>query len=191
MRGLDDHDSATAMTDAARRFAMEPLFGPGRNELVAHVPHCARLGITCVETGPCFATVRLPWSEELVGDPIRGVVFGGVITTLLDQASGLAVQCSLPEFKTIATLDLRIDYLRAAAPGVELTARAECYKLTSNVAFVRGSAWDREQADPFASMLATFMLVGPLHPDAWQRAARQRVASAATKDGATLAQGKK
>lgn len=149
---------------------MAPMFGKGRDEMVAHVPQCVRLGIKVDEIGPCRAVVRLPWSEELVGDPVRGVVFGGVITTLLDQASGIAVQCSLPQFMTIATLDLRIDYLRAAEPRHDLVGMAECYKLTSNVAFVRGSAWDRDAADPFASMLATFMLVGPLHPDAWQKA---------------------
>jgi len=149
---------------------MQALFGQGRDELVAHVPQAVRLGMRVHEIGPCFAILRLPWREELVGDPVRRVVFGGVITTMLDQASGIAVQCSLPEFKTIATLDLRIDYLRAAQPGAELTARAECYKLTSNVAFVRGTAWDADEKDPFASMLATFMLVGPLHPDAWQKA---------------------
>ncbi|MFN2375120.1 MAG: PaaI family thioesterase [Candidatus Binatia bacterium] len=158
------------MGDAARTYAMQPMFGTGRDEMVAHVPHCVLLGIRVQEIGPSFATVRLPWNENLIGDPVRGVVFGGVITTLLDQASGIAVQCSLPEFMTIATLDLRIDYLRAAEPRQDLVARAECYKLTSNVAFVRGSAWDRDSADPFASMLATFMLVGPLHPDAWQKA---------------------
>lgn len=149
---------------------MEVMFGTGREEMVAHVPHAARLGIKVVEIGPCFATLQLPWSEDLVGDPVRGVVFGGVITTLLDQASGIAVQCSLYEFKRIATLDLRIDYLRAAEPGHDLNAEVECYKVTNNVAFVRGIAWDRDRSDPFASMLATFMLVGILHPDAWQKA---------------------
>ena len=150
---------------------MEFLFGPGRNEFVEHVPHARQIGMRCTEIGPCFSTVQLPWREELVGDPIRQVVFGGVITTLLDQASGLAVQCSLAEFKRIATLDLRIDYLRAAVPRMDLTARAECYTLTNNVAFVRGSAWDRDEADPFASMLATFMIVGPLDASAWQNRA--------------------
>jgi uncharacterized protein (TIGR00369 family) len=158
------------MTDAARVFAMQAMFGTGRDEMVSHVPHALDLGMKVVELGPCFATLRLPWNERLIGDPVRGVVFGGVITTLLDQSSGIAVQCSLAEFMTIATLDLRIDYLRAAEPGHDLVARAECYKLTNSVAFVRGSAWDRDESDPFASMLATFMLVGPLRPDAWQQA---------------------
>ena len=149
---------------------MEALFGTDGDILVAHVPHAVALGIRVVEVAPHRATVQLPWKEELVGDPVRGVVFGGVITTLLDQASGIAVQCSLYEFKRIATLDLRIDYLRAAEPRHDLNAEVECYKVTNNVAFVRGIAWDRDRNDPFASMLATFMLVGVLHPDAWQKA---------------------
>lgn len=156
------------MSGTERVYAMESFFGRGRDELVLHIPQCVRLGMTVVETSPCRAIVRLPWHQDLVGDPVRGVVFGGVITTLLDQASGLAVQCSLPEFKTIATLDLRIDYLRAAEPRADLFGMAECYKLTNNVAFVRGSAWDRSDEDPFASMLATFMIVGPLNPASWQ-----------------------
>jgi len=89
---------------------------------------------------------------------VGGVVFGGVITTLLDHACGLSVMCSLKEAVGIATLDLRIDYLRAAVPGAELFARAECYKSTGSVAFVRGTAWDADPDDPFATSLATFML---------------------------------
>jgi len=81
-----------------------------------------------------------------------------VITTLLDHAGGLAVSCSLAELTSIATLDLRIDYLRAAEPRCDLLGRAECYRLTRHVAFVRGTAWDRAAEDPFATCLATFML---------------------------------
>jgi uncharacterized protein (TIGR00369 family) len=145
------------MADAPR-YALAALFGEGRTEFVAHIPHCRRLGMEVVHAGPREATVRLPYREELVGDPVRGVVFGGVITTLLDHASGLAVLCSLPELKAIATLDLRIDYLRAAEPGCDLVGRAECYKLGAQVAFVRGTAWDRSPDDPFASLLATMMV---------------------------------
>jgi acyl-coenzyme A thioesterase PaaI-like protein len=58
----------------------------------------------------------------------------------------------------IATLDLRIDYLRPSTPQAPLYARVECYKLTRNVAFTRGAAYNHEQGDPVASMAATFML---------------------------------
>jgi uncharacterized protein (TIGR00369 family) len=140
------------------RYALASLFGTTSRELIEHIPHCIRLGMEVVHVGPHEATVRLPYREELVGDPVRKVVFGGVITTLLDHASGLAVFCSLSELKAIATLDLRIDYLRAAEPGCDLVGRAECYKLGAHVAFVRGTAWDRSPDDPFASMLATMMI---------------------------------
>lgn len=139
-------------------YAVESLFGENRSEFVESVPHCATLGIECVRVGPCTATLKIPWRPELVGDPERGVVFGGVITTLLDQAGGSATLCSLPELVTIATIDLRIDYLRAAEPGLDLFGTAECYKRTRSVAFVRGRAWDRDPDDPFAHCIATFML---------------------------------
>jgi uncharacterized protein (TIGR00369 family) len=142
----------------SERYALEGLFGEGRREFVEWVPHCRTLGMECVRAGPRTVTMRIPYREELVGDPSRGVVFGGVITTLLDQAGGAATLCSLPELVTIATVDLRIDYLRAAAPGLDLFGSAECYKRTRSVAFVRGKAWDRDEGDPFAHAIATFML---------------------------------
>jgi uncharacterized protein (TIGR00369 family) len=141
-----------------RRYGMSSLFGPAKFDIGQFTPHAGRLRMQVIETGPGFATLTLPYHEELIGDPQRGVVFGGVITTLIDQASGLAVACAMEEVGAIATIDLRVDYLRAAEPGRDLFARAECYKLTRNVAFVRATAWDKDQADPFAGCLGTFMI---------------------------------
>jgi len=162
------------MASDERRYALGALFGTGAAELIEHIPHCRRLGMEVVRVAPREATVRLPYREELVGDPVRKVVFGGVITTLLDHASGLAVFCSLPELTAIATLDLRIDYLRAAEPGCDLVGRAECYKLGAQVAFVRGSAWDRSPDDPFASLLATMMVGANTTLSPMARAVRER-----------------
>ena len=81
-----------------------------------------------------------------------------MITTLLDHAGGAATLCSLPEIAPIATIDLRIDYLRAAKPGLDLYGKAECYKRTRSVAFVRGRAWDQSEDEPFAHFIATYML---------------------------------
>ncbi len=142
----------------ADSYALAPLFGPGRDEFVEHVPHCREIGMRCLDVGPCFAVLTIPYRKELVGDPTRGVVFGGVVTTLLDQAGGVATLCSLTEITTIATLDLRVDYLRAARAGADLTGRADCFKRTKSVAFVRGLAHDGDPADPFATCIATFML---------------------------------
>ena len=139
-------------------YALQAFFGKDRDEMVTSIPHAAALGMRVRETGPGLAILSLPYREDFVGDPSRGVVFGGVITTLLDQALGLAVSCSLEDLRPIATLDLRIDYLRRAEPGRTLIGRAECYKVTRAVAFARGLAYEHDESDPFATCLATFMV---------------------------------
>ncbi len=141
-----------------QKYALAAFFGPGREGMSSYTPHAAYLGMKVIETGPGFAVAMLPYRLDLVGDPIRKVVFGGAITTLLDHASGIAVACALDVLRAIATVDLRVDYLRAAAPGCDLYARVECYKVTRNIAFVRGTAYERGPDDPFASCLGTFML---------------------------------
>ncbi len=141
-----------------RPLALAPFFGGDHQQLVRHTPHARALGIRLVQVAPREATLMLPHRPEIIGDPARGVVFGGVITTLLDQACGLTVACSVEVPCAIATLDLRIDYLRAADPGHDLFGRACCTKLTKNVAFIRATAWEHDPEDPFASCLATFML---------------------------------
>jgi uncharacterized protein (TIGR00369 family) len=144
--------------DPPKRYALQSIFGPGHDGMVSHTPHAAHLGIRVVETGPAFGICALPFREELIGDPRRRVIFGGAITTLIDHVSGLAVACAVEELTAIATIDLRVDYLRAAEPDLELYARSDCYRLARNVAFVRAVAWDRSADQPFASALGTFML---------------------------------
>ena len=141
-----------------KRYALGFLFGPGRDEMDSYTPHARHLGMRVVEIGACFAVCTLPYREEIIGDPQRRVVFGGAITTLLDHASGLAIACALEELVPVATIDLRVDYLRAATPGMDLYARSECYRTTRNVAFVRAIAWDDDPSNPFAACMGSFML---------------------------------
>ena len=58
----------------------------------------------------------------------------------------------------MATLDLRIDYMRSAVPNMDLIADAECYKITRSVAFVRAIAHQGDKEDLVASSVASFML---------------------------------
>jgi uncharacterized protein (TIGR00369 family) len=104
------------------------------------------------------ARARVPYSEKLIGDPQTGVVHGGVITGLLDHTCGLAVMAKLRYPMQIATLDLRIDYMRPAKPRVDIIAECECLRVTHEVAFVRGVAHQGDAADPMALCTAAFML---------------------------------
>ena len=53
--------------------------------------------------------MRVPNSDNIVGDPESGIMHGGVVTTLLDSASDCAVLSLTPTEHTVATLNLRID----------------------------------------------------------------------------------
>jgi len=70
----------------------------------------------------------------------------------------LAVWKDLTTFQPIATLDLRVDYMRAARTGRDLLAQAHCYKLTRNVAFVRAFAFEDDPSDPVAAAQATYII---------------------------------
>lgn len=126
--------------------------------MIAAVPYNAALGLSVVDFGPGTATIRLPFKPHLVGNPETGVLHGGVVTGLVDATCGLSVFMKLPEPTRIATLDLRIDYLKPATPGLDLLSRAECYKLGKQVAFVRAWAYHDTPDDSIASAAGTFMI---------------------------------
>jgi uncharacterized protein (TIGR00369 family) len=129
-------------------------------------PHAVAIGMETVSLEDAVANLRLTYKPELVGDPDTGVLAGGVVTALLDHSCGQAVMAALGSPTPVATLDLRIDYMRAAEPGLDVHARAHCYKLTHSIAFVRATAYDRDVSDPVATAQATFMLTGQIEPTA-------------------------
>jgi uncharacterized protein (TIGR00369 family) len=126
--------------------------------LIAHVPHARLLGMIVLDVKPQECWIKVPYSADLVGNLETGVVHGGVITTLLDQCGGSAVMASLEELVSIATLDLRIDYMKPATAGLDIIGYSHCYKLTRNIAFARGIAYHDRPEDPIATAVGTFML---------------------------------
>jgi uncharacterized protein (TIGR00369 family) len=116
------------------------------------------LGLRLAATAEAEATCVLPYTEALVGDPETGAIHGGAISTLVDIACGSAACMRMKRLRPIVTLELRIDHLRPSRPGRELTAHAECYALTSSVAFVRALIHDGDAADAVASAQGTFRL---------------------------------
>ncbi len=122
------------------------------------LPHCRELGLKIISLEPGRAVMRLDYSDRLVGNPHTGVIHGGVISTVIDTAAGMAASSSVPVKSAVATLDLRIDYLKPALPGKAVFAEAECYRLTKSVAFVRALAHQGDRDDPVAHCVASFML---------------------------------
>ena len=127
--------------------------------------HGSRLGVVFHASGADWAELALPYREDMIGDIDSGVLASGPIIALMDMATSIAVWIRRGGFVPHATLDLRIDYLRGAAPGRTVIGRGECYRLTRSISFVRGQAHDGDPDDPIAHVAGTYMnLDGPAAP---------------------------
>lgn len=123
------------------------------------LPHSAAMDMRIISAEEGEAVLMLPYADMLVGDVVTGVLSGGAITALLDTCCGTAVFAARAKgILSIATLDLRIDYMRPATPGKAVYAHAECYRMTRSVAFVRALAWTETRDKPVATAAAAFIL---------------------------------
>lgn len=150
------------MTDQAPKSLMDLppgfVFDPARaSKFTTRHGHGGWLGIAHHAHGPDWVELALPWREELVGVADTGVLASGPIISLMDNATSMAVWTLAGRFMPHATLDLRVDYMRAAVPGRTVIGRGECYKLTRQIAFIRGIAYDGDADDPVAHVTGTFM----------------------------------
>ncbi|SEK90167.1 uncharacterized domain 1-containing protein [Atopomonas hussainii] len=133
---------------------------PRAERFLSVLRHCQNLGMTVEQADAKGLVLRLPYSDGIVGDPETGVVHGGAITTLMDTTCGISTVCVLPEFEICPTLDLRIDYMHPAEPGKAIYGFAECYRVTPNVIFTRGVAYQDDRANPIAHVVGAFMRMG-------------------------------
>ncbi|MDN5872877.1 MAG: PaaI family thioesterase, partial [Sinobacteraceae bacterium] len=105
---------------------------------------CCRLRMSC--RGAFMATLG------------SSTVHNGIVTALIDSTCGCAVAARIGHPERIATLDLRVDYLRPAQSQTELFCEAVCHSVASNIAFVRATVWQvEEDKQPIATAVATFM----------------------------------
>lgn len=81
------------------------------------IPFHSFLGLIVEEIRPGYARLRLPFRPEFIGDPRRPAIHGGVIATLVDTCAGSTVWASGSPDDQVATIDMRVDYLRPAEPA--------------------------------------------------------------------------
>ena len=134
-------------TDIARQF-------------IEAIPHSKALGMELTDMGDGIAVIEMPYDEKLVGDPETGVIHGGAVSALMDTCCGAAVMSHPENPGGTATIDLRIDYMRAATPGQRIKATATCYHVTRTVAFVRATAVDEDEDNPVSAATGSFTVEG-------------------------------
>lgn len=121
-------------------------------------PYGKELNMVVESDDPEWCVMRTPFDPRFAASQASGGAHGGIVTALLDSCFGLAVLARLQALRGIATLDLRIDHLIPAHPGKDILGGAVCYKVTENLAFLRGCAYHKTADDPIATASATFML---------------------------------
>ncbi|MBY6088813.1 PaaI family thioesterase [Maritimibacter alkaliphilus] len=127
-----------------------------KEHFAKELPYVAALNMRFDDLTAGVAVMTMPYDARLVGDPESGVIHGGAVSALMDTTCGAAVFSHPEASMGTATIDLRIDYMRAAKPGCAITARAECYHVTRSVAFVRATATDGEGDTPVATATGAF-----------------------------------
>lgn len=101
------------------------------------------LGLRVVSFDPKAPQLRFDMRPELVGNPTRQILHGGVISATLDVTGGFAIMLALYEeakephktFPNMGTIDLRVDYLRPGR-GRHFTATGRIVRKGSRIAVV-------------------------------------------------------
>lgn len=135
------------------------IFKPMLKIAMERTGHGAALGFQLTKVGRGEVEMTFPYKEEVIGNPVTGVVHGGVIVSLLDTCCGCAAITMLTSAAITPTMDLRLDYMHPAQPHKPIYVAAKVYRDTSNVMFCRGSAWQDDRENPIAHCVATFMKV--------------------------------
>lgn len=125
-------------------------------QFIEAIPHARALGMQLTELGEGRAVIAMPYDPKLIGEPKTGVISGGAVSAVMDTCCGAAVMSHPAAPGATATIDLRIDYMRAANPGQTIVATATCYHITRSVAFVRATAVDDDTDRPVAAATGAF-----------------------------------
>lgn len=125
-------------------------------QFIQAIPHAQELGMKLTNIGGGTAEISMPYDTKLIGDPNTGVIHGGAVSALMDTCCGAAVMSHPDAPGGTATIDLRIEYMRAATPGQAITTKATCHHISRNVAFVRAVAMDDDKDRPVATATAAF-----------------------------------
>lgn len=125
-------------------------------QFIQAIPHAKALGLELLDIDAGKATISMPYNDRLIGDPESGVVHGGAVSAMLDTCCGAAVIAHPDNPGITATIDLRIDYMRAATPGQTIVTHAHCHHLTRSVAFVSAVAHDDNADMPVARAEGSF-----------------------------------
>lgn len=134
------------------------------------IPFNRQLGLEIEHIEIGYARLRFDMRDELVGNYLRDVLHGGVISATLDVTCGLvafidmattieggaSMDRKLERFERLGTIDMRVDYLRPGT-GKAFTASARTVRAGKRIAVIRGELHD-DAGGLVASAVCTYLV---------------------------------
>ena len=111
------------------------------DERIKLAPFHQWLGIEVTAVNEDDVEFRVPWREEFFVNKKAGYAHGGILAAIIDSAGDYALAAKLG--RPYPTVDMRIDYHRAAVPG-DMIIRAKVIKLGKIVSVAEASVFDEE-----------------------------------------------
>ncbi len=137
---------------AEAKYTMESL-----EQRLAVGPFNRWLGFKVLKMDDSGLELKATWREDWVVGLERGYTHGGILASIIDVAADYAIAVQLG--RPVPTIDLRVDYHRAAMPG-DLIAKAKVVRLGSQYSTAEAYVFDSEGA-LVASGRGTYFTVPP------------------------------
>ncbi len=118
----------------------------------------ASLGVLIDHIDQDKAVLRLPPNPATIQG--AGIVAGGVLATMLDEAMAHAAiaRAGVDQGRKVATTNLEVRFFRPARPGDEITATGRVVKAGSRVQFLEAEAVN-QSGQALALATATFLVM--------------------------------
>lgn len=126
-------------------------------EMILRGPYHQWLGLKVIALGEDSIELKASWREEWVVNPERRYTHGGILAALVDLAADWAMVRRAG--RGVPTIDLRVDYHRAAMPG-DLTARGRVIRFGRQISTAEAQIFDQD-GKLVASGRGTYMTAPP------------------------------
>jgi uncharacterized protein (TIGR00369 family) len=123
------------------------------------IPFNRLLGMKVDHMAAGEVILRIPSRPELIGDPFRPALHGGVTSALADTAGGLAVFTRIQRDQTTSTVDLRVDYLRPGETTMDLLAKSTVIRLGNRVAAAQTVVYQDDIDNPVAVATGVYNVI--------------------------------
>ena len=119
----------------------EPVTIEKLQQLITRGPFNRWLNFTLLKAGDEGVEMTAAWREEWIVNPDRRYTHGGVLAAIIDVAADYAIAARIG--RPVPTIDLRVDYHKAAMPG-DILAKARVVRLGGQYSTAEASLYDSE-----------------------------------------------